>query len=228
MDEKTVVRGLCNMLKIPESPGSSDLIDIPQKIVGLVNKLPTLFSTQQYISVPIRERIIAFNEYEGYPQNYLVVLGQLTKYIGTQLYMKETLLGEDIITQKRIIIIGHQTETTLMYHVAEWLWKMHNLIYERIKGSREFGVHPAAFSAEYTHRFYYLITIAIGLIAIKPLRTKNAYLIKRDKKVYDYMINNYIFEKNNKRIDPIMNEAFDITKFQIKDGKFTKYHLLWA
>lgn len=59
-------------------------------------------------------------------------------------------------------------------------------------------------------------------------RTQFPNLEKRDNKVFDFLINNYIFENNNQRINPLLDGAFDITKYQVKDGKYTQHQLLWA
>lgn len=226
MEETTIVRGLISSLKITDKPNSSDLIDIPDKVMGLVKKLPTLFRKQPIIATPIREQIIEFNGSNNYHQKYLLVLGTLTKVIGTQLYMKEMLQQDTINTCKRIIIIGHQSEVALMYHIARYLYTMHERIYERVRPNRPHNLHPAQFREKYTHTFFMSIYLQFP-IGYLFHRGQFENLKNRDSKVLTYIINNFIFEHNNIRNDTSLGQTFIITKYQVTDGKFTNHKLLW-
>lgn len=225
MEEKTIVVGLCNMLRLLDEPNSADIIDIPEKFVRLVDKLPTLFSSQTFIAVPIRERIITFNEYQNYPQYYLLVLGALARVLGSQLYMLETLHGDIIQPRKEIIIIAHQTESTLIYKLAHYLWFMYHRVYESSKVNRLDDQHPLTYKQNFTKKFF--IPLHRVLRNHLTIRNSNKALKKRDAKVFHYMINNYKFEKDKKYIDPL-KEGFDIEKFRITDGQWLNHYLLWA
>lgn len=216
----TIATSICSMLKLVKEVKTGDIMNSLNQYTRVVNLLPEYYSSLDFEPNPkIKTKTIIYPK--PITQRYLLVLSQICKVLGTCIYTKEILDGDNTMPKYALILTSYQPEFIIVSHIINHIdhfikgMKKYHKLFEgnktkvRAKRERDFlnGIYKEFLKAE---KF---------TLHEKPK--------KRFKKVLHSVIKLYKFEYQNINDNPQYGGKIKLKTLITKKGKWKNHKLLW-
>lgn len=232
MEEKRLALGIINKFKLIKKPGSAELISIPMIFGNLHKPLKAYFKSISPRDMGmIVKKIIDDNGYDNYSPHLLTVIGSICRVFHIHCYMIERLENDEIATVKRIFVVGQKTEVSIATHIIKYLHHNEQLLEKNLAVNRPKHINPNHWNLQLRKKFYLPIYREFQALYDLKTRTVNPKTLQlKNKFIIEYLIKTFIFDFNDKDINPLYNEHDQtiLDKFRVVDGKWVNKKLIWA